>query len=538
MNGTWARTRIYARPAAPPVLGAAAGPDLPSAGGLNDLAVHQPGTGPHGTFYLATANPLEPIWWFDGTGTWHPCTLGTAVPNGLGVTATGYAVAVDAANDAIVYAGTSIGVFQGTLSFPAPGAPHWDWAAFSNGLPEAAAQDLEIVSYPTPDGAGTVRLLRAALQARGVWEVDLDADLAPLTYLRANPYDTRRLLPTPMADPQTAVAGIDSEWHLDWSDARGRDFRTGAGTPAAHPDGTPAGTFSWHASPDIRVRPAPGAPPPAPPVAPSSPLPWTARPADKWALWALQTSLHSIDPLLVPDGRWTATFRRRLRAIRTARGLSDLARVDLALWNHADVQAGFWADPWSDGGPTEADLVERVVGRATPRPGGPMAAAVSPASIAVPAGPSKVEVCVHHRGAVALAPADVAVLLLTLPLPADPLTWSVLPGIVLTGAAAAIAAAMTAVGPAGGPLPAGALPAGYSVADTGVAIRRPAAPIQCARPAVVSFDLDLTGVAAGTRLLLLAVVQGGAGTPALVGAGLRDVVLTSPQAAGRSIEVV
>jgi hypothetical protein len=71
-----------------------------------------------------------------------------------------------------------------------------------------------------------------------------------------------------------------------------------------------------------------------------------------------------------------------------------------------------------------------------------------------------------------------------------------------------------------------------------VAIRRPAAPLESARPGVVSFDLDLTGVAVGTRLLLLALVQGGAGTPVLVGAGLRDVVLTSPQAAARSIEVV
>jgi hypothetical protein len=534
-NGRYTRTQIYRRPVAPPVPGAAAGPNLPSAGSLNDLAVHQPAAGPHGSFYLATANPIEPIWWFDGTGTWHPCTLGAPPPAGLGVTATGYAVTVDPAHPEIVYAGTSIGVFRGTLALGG-GGPTWNWVPFTNGLPEAAVQDLELVTYPTPDGAGTIRLLRAAVQSRGVWEVDPDADLVPLTYLRAHPYDTRRLLPTPMADPQRGRAAVDAEWHLDWADARGRDFRAGPAGPAPHPDGTPVGTFSWHAGPDIRIRPAPGSAPPGAPM--TAAAPWTARPVDRYQLWSLQTALHAIDPRIVPDGRWTGTFRRRLRTIRTARGMSDQARVDVGLWGHADVQAGFWADPWADGGPTELDLVERVVGQATPRPGGPMAAAVSPASVAIRAGRARVEVCVHHRGAAALPAASVAVLLLTLPLPADPATWPLLPGIALTAVTPALQAAMAAVGAGGGPLPAAALPAGYAVADVGVAIRRPATDVATARPAVVSFDLDLTATPPGTRLLLLALVAAGPGTPAPVGAGLRDVVQGSPQVSARSIEVV
>ena len=531
-TGRWTRTQVYRRPTGGPPPPVAVGPNLPQQGALNDLAVHDPTTGPHGSFYLATANPVQPVWWFDGTNTWHPCQLGDPPP-GAGVTATAYAVLVDPAHPDLVYVGTSVGVWLGTLTTPG-GVPTWNWAALTNGLPEAAVQDLVLASYPRPDGGGDVRLLRAALQSRGVWELDLDTAVTPLTYLRAHPYDTRRLLPTVMADPMFRAGGTDAEWHLDWGDVRARDFRTGAGVAAPHPDGTPVGEFLWHASPDIRVRPAPGS---AALAVPAS-LPWTSRPADRFALWALQTALRTIDPRVVPDGRWTAMFRRRLRQIRSARGLSNQTRVDATLWNHADVQAGFWADPWAEGGPTEADLVERVVAMPTPRPGGPSAATISPASVGVPAGPLKVDICVHHRGP---SPADAAtssVLLLQLPLPADPAAWPLLPGIVLTAVAAAIEAAMQAAPPVGGPLPGAALPAGYAVADTALAIRRPTGTLDTVQPAIVSFDLDLTGTPTGTRLLLLALVHAEAGTPTLVGADLRTLVRTSPQVAARSIEVV
>lgn len=531
-NGRWTRTRIYRRTAAGPVIPVAVGPDLPREGALNDLAVHDPAAGPHGSFYLATANSVQPLWWFDGTATWHPCMLGDPLPGGPGVTATSYSVVVDPAHLDRVYVGTSVGVWQGTLTRPG-GVPTWAWDARTNGLPEAAVQDLVIATYPRPVG-GDLRLMRAALQSRGVWELDLDAPVAALTYLRAHPYDTRRVLPTSMLDPLRGAATTDAEWHLDWADVRARDFRAGAGAAAPHPDGTPVGEFLWHASPDIRVRPAPGSAPLAPPAT----LTWTARPVDRYALWALQTSLRTLDERVVPDGRWTAMFRRRLRQIRTARGLSDSARVDAALWNHADVQAGFWADPWAAGGPTESDLVERIIGQPTPRPGGPMAATVSPASVALPAGPAKVEVCVHHRGPTTLAGSDVSVLLLRLPLPADPASWPLLPTGVLTALAPAIEAAMQAVPGGGGPLPAPALPAGFTVGDVGVAIRRPAGTLGVVQPVIVSFDLDLTGVAAGTRILLLALVHAGAATPALVGADARTLVRGSPQVGARSVEVV
>jgi len=109
-------------------------------------------------------------------------------------------------------------------------------------------------------------------------------------------------------------------------------------------------------------------------VPPAPGLPWNAAPPDRFWLWSIQTALRTLDPLIVPDGRWTAWWRFRLRAVRVALGIDAApgqARVSAALWNHAQVQAGFWANPWADGGPTEADLIERVVGMPTPRVGGP-----------------------------------------------------------------------------------------------------------------------------------------------------------------------
>jgi hypothetical protein len=62
-----------------------------------------------------------------------------------------------------------------------------------NGLPEAVVQDLSIFK-----GSG-LKLMRAALQARGVWEVDLNnTTVTPLSYLRLFRTDTRRVVPTPM----------------------------------------------------------------------------------------------------------------------------------------------------------------------------------------------------------------------------------------------------------------------------------------------------------------------------------------------------
>ena len=358
-----------------------------------------------------------------------------------------------------------------------------------------------------------------------------------MTYLRVHHYDTARFSPVPMADPMFLTARPDREWTLDWALARNRDHRTGAAQPASHPDGTRPEELLWHASPDIRLRPAPGTPYPPP-----ASLDWNEHspPADRFELWALQTAMHSVDDRVVPNGRWNPHFRRRVREVRAANGLTrpDLARVDAALWNLPAIQTGFWADPWAPGGPTEADLLERIVGMATPRAGGVRAGAQSAASVALPAGAARVDVAVHRRALVEASPSDVSVLLLRLPLPTGsapspgPPDWAAIVPPALPG----VEAAMDAVGAAGGPLPAGVtLPAGWDAPDTTTQIRRPTRPARTADAAVVTFEVAF---AIGTWLLL-AIVHDGPGTPDLpLAADLRDLVRRSPHVAARSVQVV
>ena len=551
--GAWATTAIVTRPAPPaipPLLPwPVAGANLPDIGAMNDLAPHNPAAGPHGSFYVAMSHPLEPIWWFDGTGVWHPARLGTINPPApplpalipmppTGVRAPAYSIVVDPDDPRIVYVGTTVGVWRGELALIAL-TPTWTWRPYASGLPEAAVQDLEITRWPRPAG-GNLKLLRAAVQSRGVWEVEPGVDTPAATYLRVHPYDTRRITPTDQRDPMWNRAAPERDWPLDWADRRNRDYRNGAGQPRATPDGTAVGSFHWHGSPDIRVRPAQGGG--AVPVGPG--LPWANLPTDRFWLWSVQTALRTIDPLIVADGRWTAGFRARLQAARVTLGIDAAPgqqRVTATLWNNAQVQAGFWADPWEAGGPTEADLIERVYGQTTPRVGGPASAATSPASLAVMRRPYKIDVCLHHRGRLPLAASGALVILLRFQLPAAAATWAALPTIALPAdpALTALRAALTALPVGGGALPpALALPGGWGAADVGVAIRRPDRDIATGAPAIVTFDVNFSAAAAGTRWMLVALAHSAVDPLALTGATLSAVILGSRHAAARSVQVV
>ena len=221
------------------------------------------------------------------------------------------------------------------------------------------------------------------------------------------------------------------------------------------------------------MRPAPGVPLPAPAT-----LPWTTRPADQFQLWALQTALHAIDELVVPDGRWNAAVPaapardpRPPAACPTSRAWTPASGTTPTCRPASGPTRG------RPGGPTEADLVERIVGMATVRPGGVGAGAVSGASVALPAGAARVDVAVHRRALLEAPAADVAVLLLRLPLPTgvapnpSPADWAAIAVPALPG----LAAAMAGVGAGGGPLPGGVtLPGGWDAPDTTTQIRRPA----------------------------------------------------------------
>jgi hypothetical protein len=200
---------------------------LPTAGITSDVAVHDPDHGPLGSCYVAavgeatltgTGAHRDTLWFFDGDSTWVPCGLRVAHPNGqwtgTRVTAPALAVLVDPADRATVYVGTSVGVVRGHLTIGDDGHGNpkytWAWDQFVNGLPEAAVQDLSIHRF---DGVG---LLRAALQARGVWETDLvNATSDALTFVRVCAGDTRRRIPTPLTGPATR----DEPGVVRWDDS-------------------------------------------------------------------------------------------------------------------------------------------------------------------------------------------------------------------------------------------------------------------------------------------------------------------------------
>lgn len=548
----WALAPVATRPplpvgGAPAVVPApVAGPGLPAYGAYNDLA---PDPTQPGAFYLATGHPLDPVWWWDGAAC-HPTTLGT-LP--AGTRSPAYSVVVDPATPTTVYAGTTVGVFRGTLTPPAGGnPPSWVWALFANGLPEAAVQDLSIAVYPRPGGGAPLRLLRAALQARGLWEVDLDAPGPQQTYLRVHPYDTRQLLPTPLADPLSDAADRRRTWQLDWAYERNRDHRSGGGAPRAHPDGTAVTDLLWHAGPDLWCRPAPvSAAPGAVPLPPG--LPWTGAPPDRFWLWSLQTALRALPagtfpdaPLVVPDGRWTPWWVQRLRAIRAAftpalpnPAVPTRGQVDAALWNLPQVQALFWTPPWTTPEPTEADLVERVLGMATPRAGSINAAAVGAASTAVLRRRYLVDVCVHHRGRLPAPAAAVAVVLLRTALPVSAPAWNTVAAPDLAGLAAALdlLAPDTSAGPPPGALPGWVPPAGWTFVDAARPARRPRRSVSATDPRVVTFDADFSADGVDTDVLLLALVHHRAEPVTLPAGPVRDAVLGSSHVCARSVRV-
>ncbi|HET6159920.1 MAG TPA: hypothetical protein VFE34_16360 [Dongiaceae bacterium] len=307
---------------------------MPPRGSWSDLAIHDYNRGTYSSFYVAATGfaefdddtlvdftHMDTLWWFDGTNKWYPTRL-RGHPNATRAPA--FAVVVDPDDIGIVYAGTAAGIWKGTLTF-VDGKPKWDWTIFSNGLPDAYIQDLAFFKN------GDLKLLRAALQARGVWEVDISAVPTPprRTYLRAHALDTRRRFPTVMTDPLSTMI--------------------------------PPVIADWFSSPDIMLRPAPGAPPPS--TRPSR-LPWNdKRHGFIYDVWVLQTALHADDPLVRPNGVWDQQLEARIKAFRknsVTLPASDTPLVDDDFWDEAVVVNKVYATPWGDDEPTEADVTELI----------------------------------------------------------------------------------------------------------------------------------------------------------------------------------
>lgn len=468
---------------------------LPPLGAWSDIAIHDPDRGTHGSYYVSAtghasfdddtleeADRMDTLWWFDGTSAWHRTGLRNH-PNSTRAPA--FSVVVDPDNIGIVYAGSSAGVWTGELSF-SNGAPEWSWQIFSNGLPDAFVQDLAIFK------SGDLKLLRAAMQARGVWEVDLSATPGNprLTYLRATPLDTRRQAPTVLTDPFSKSV--------------------------------PPADLDWHASPDIKFRPAPGA---SAALDKPATLDWTKTSiGDTYDLWVLQTAMHADDdPLVRPTGKWTEQFDTRVKAYRARHGLSSPATaiVDDELWEDAVVTGKAYANPWDGPEATEADLHELILNENILAHGAD--------AISVDSKLYRIDVLVHHRHFQPMAPADVRVLLLRRQIAdADGDGGA----IALSGAwKTAVVQRLAGAAPA--------LPDNWEV----VGIASPTAAVAAAMPRAVFFDVDFgpdPPFAFESRWIFLAVVSASMDTVSeakLAGGTIRDLVLNSHHVAAQLIYV-
>jgi hypothetical protein len=463
---------------------------LPPAGSWTDIAIANPAAPGDGTLYVATTGPEKPssatsddtLWWYDGSAAWKRTGLRAA---GLGSSPTGtvapaYAVAVDPASPATVYVGTGAGVWQGTRAGSAT-SPTWTWQALVNGLPEVTVTDLEIVSQ------GGVRLLRATLSSAGVWELDLSGTTAVQLFLRVHDRDTRRVLPTPATDTATL----------------------------------PPTPVRFDASPDLRVRNAPGTvvPPPG-----RTTLPMSAQPTGSsinqllaiHELWVLQTAMHARNPLVWPTGQWSPGFVSRLLAAGAPTTAPGQPRITLPFWT-AQLAAGTpYADPWDTPVPAEADLMELIVDRP--------AASGSAATGLVP-GPARVDVLVHRRSAPDPAAETPWVLIIRRQVTGAPAAWAALP---VPWAAAVTSAVSTGTAP-GAPL-------GDSWQVVGV-MQQPTGSLTARTPRAVTFAADFGAGPAGSQWLLVA-VAGSAGDPPVIPAGtLGPAVLGSRHLACRSIRL-
>lgn len=499
---------------------------IPANATLTDIAA-EPGTS---NFYVTTTGDgtdptVETLWYFDNAvagGTFQPTglrrMLDVPAPPAVAVTQgpldPAYAVVVDPASPMVVYVGTATGVWQGTRT---PGTMPLAWSPYANGLPQATVQDLDI--WRDPGGAVSPRLLRAGVQSRGVWEVDLSAAAKRETYVRIHARDDRRRLPTPLANPRRGVA--------------------------APPEAV-------HASPDIAVRPQ--WPVAAPPRFLAAPL-ITPGNAPRYQTWTFQTALRWRYPAVVADGTFSEAFGDIVAMERSRLGLANAtARIDQALWNAvvgsaAVAGSGIRLDangavsaaagdplavyraPWQTAdspqtrtaAATELDLLDLV--QPVQEAGGVWT---------VFREPTTVDVLLHHRDARAVAANRSWGLLLwqSRQTSAELLNLA-LPDLVALTTAAVAGVALPAVGT-------------WNVATLGggAALHPLGVALDARLPRAVSFDVNLSGVTAGHRVLFLAIVgsrdddvqpvEAPTGAPATV----RDLVLGWPHAACRIVRVV
>jgi hypothetical protein len=458
----------------------------------------------HGAVYvgglgLAGDPTADTLWWYDGLGTWYPTGLREAFD---GTSAPVTAIVCDptpTANGPRVFVGTGVGVWQGTRIHDSP--PEWSWSSLINGLPESTVEDLALFSSadPSREGSEVLTLLRAAVAARGLWEVRLDKDIEDLTYLRA---------------------------HVD--DLRYRDRAIGVGRDGTSPR-------SWHASPDIVVRNAPLALPPPPGLAEE---PWWAGTSlsavDRQRLQRFQAALRarmirtSGDDRVEADGNWDDLFNEALRDHPGAEGTDGTVTLTEAIWEEVVQPPDDTAEPWGEGSPSEADLYDRTIS-------GDVELRWDQASLNLDRNPKKVDVVVHHRGDLDRKGEEVRVTVLRwtrtaeqrIPRANDSSTW-------FTGEVPWTGAVNEVLNSADGTttIP---LTDGWSLVDAANPRRDLTGQhLDNLTSGIATFDLDLTNHLPGTVMILVAVMRA-ATDIGLQPATLEELAMTRPEVAVRSL---
>lgn len=458
---------------------------------------------------------VDTLWWFDGVDTWHSTELRTRPGDpddnsGPGIDAPVTAIVCDPdapAGTPTVYVGTTVGVWKGERT-AGPPDPSWDWTPMLNGLPEAKIEDLAIYSY---DG---LRLLRAAIASRGVWELRLDAPQQDLTYVRVHEDDLRYRA-------RVNLEPRDSVHHLD---------------PATPSTSTPR---SWHASPDITIRSVPVYLP-APASLTAGPWRRSIAGPTRAEFQRFQAALRSKtgDERVVANGLWTHYFDEVLREFPGADG-GGFGRISKAVWDAVVVEgeSHATAEPWGTRPVTEADHVDLIVPFAASGKGS------DKTSTLVPAGKVLVDVTVHHRGLAARPPGEVRVTLLrwrrdrTLvggPHYTLPSTWAVDPVPWAESVADLMNAPTADVPPGGNEVGDGWRYVGEETATRRLTIDH--VTLDDTTTGVVTFPMDLSGYYHDTTMLVAAIIRAG-GDLALDAVPIEELTLTNPAVAVRSLRI-
>lgn len=123
-----------------------------------------------GTYGTANAHNFKRVWLYDdGASAW---THQGGVTDPL-LNVQHNRVIIDPTDNTTMYAASDIGIWRSQIDNPG-GGPQLNWKPISEGLPDSAVFDLQILPARTINGTTRPPLLRAATHGRGIYERTLD----------------------------------------------------------------------------------------------------------------------------------------------------------------------------------------------------------------------------------------------------------------------------------------------------------------------------------------------------------------------------